>query len=147
MTGWRLRCLVGGRLVVGGAAVLTPRLAGRIVGLPVTPSSSFIGRLFGVRAVGMGVAVAATTGVAREGQLRAGVVVDLVDAAAALALGRHHRRAAAVALVAALTEAGLGASLLSARSALRSVPVDRTGHGEAGAGGYQENGAGLLPAS
>lgn len=145
MNEWRLRCLVGGRFVVGGAALLAPRLAGRVFGLPVTPSSAFVGRMFGVRAVGMGVAVASTEGPTRDEQLRAGVVVDLVDAAAALALARHHRRAAVMAFAAAVWEAALGASLLSVRPAVRSLPVESARHRDAGAGAHHEDGVGLLP--
>ena len=145
MNEWRLRCLVGGRFVVGGAALLAPRLAGRVFGLPVTPSSAFVGRMFGVRAVGMGVAVAAMEGTAQDEQLRAGVVIDLVDAAAALALARHHRRAAAMAFAAAVWEASLGASLLSARTAVRSLPVEGTGDRDAGARAHHEDGVGPLP--
>ena len=119
----RLRWLVGGRFAVGGTALVAPRLAGRIVGIDprANPAAPFVGRLFGVRAVGMGFAVAIADGTERDRQLRGGIAVDLIDAAAALAAARSHelnRRAAALAFAAALTEAALGASLLSARAAL-----------------------------
>lgn len=119
MTDWKLRTLVGGRFVVGGGALLLPRLTCRVFGLEPTPALVFVGRMFGVRAVGMGVAVASSDGMERERQIRGGVAVDLVDALAAVALARGHRRTAAIAFAAAVSEAALGMALLSTREAVR----------------------------
>lgn len=114
----RLLALISGRLVVGGGALLAPRLTGRAFGIEPdrNPAAPYIGRLFGVRAVLMAVSLAASTGAERERQLRAGVAVDLVDALAAVAAlrtGGLDARAGAAAFAAAVTEAALGVRLLS----------------------------------
>lgn len=112
-----LALLVGGRFLVGGAALVAPRMTGNAFGIDyaANPAAPFIGRLFGVRAVLMAALVAATDGTDRERQLRAGVAVDLVDALAALSAGRRRElapMAAAAACAAALAEAGLGVRLV-----------------------------------
>ena len=113
----QLGLLVAGRIFVGGGALVAPRLTGRIFGIdPATnPAAPFVGRLFGVRAVLMAVLACVADGEERERQLRAGVAVDLVDATAALVAGRRGQLrpvAALAAFGAAVTEAGLGMSLL-----------------------------------
>ncbi len=119
------RLLVGGRIVVGGGALVAPRLTGRAVGIDAVanPAASYVARLFGVRAVFMALLLAGSTGEERRRQLRAGVAVDLVDAAAAVAAGRAgqlSRRSALAGCAAALTEAALGAVL-----ARRATPDPR----------------------
>jgi hypothetical protein len=114
----RLRLLIGGRLVVGGGALLAPRLVGRCFGIDAddNPAMPYVGRLFGVRAVFMAVLLAATSDAERERQLRGGVAVDITDALAAIAARRTRglgAGAGTAAFVAAATEAALGISLLS----------------------------------
>jgi hypothetical protein len=116
----RLLALIGGRLVVGGGALLAPRLTGRVFGIDPdqNPAAPYVGRLFGVRAVLMGLSLAASTGDEREHQLRGGVAVDIVDALAAIAAlrtGGLDARAGAAAFAAAVAEAALGVRLLSTR--------------------------------
>ena len=115
-----VQLLAGGRIAVGGGTLLAPRRTGRLFGIaPETnPAVPYVGRLFGVRAVLMAVELLRSDGADRTRQLRAGVAVDLVDAAAALAAGRAgqlDRRAAAAAFGAAVFEAALGLRLLNHR--------------------------------
>ena len=118
------RVLIGGRLLVGGGALTAPRLTGRLFFIDprANPAAPYLGRLFGVRAVLMAFLVCAADGEERERQLRAGVAVDVVDAAAALVAGwRRELRppAAAAAFAAAVTEAVLGARVVSALKPMR----------------------------
>lgn len=113
-----LRCIAGGRIVVGGGALLAPRLTGRAFGIDpqANPAAPFVGRLFGARALLMALLLCAADGEERERQARAGVAVDLSDAVAALVAGwrRQLRPAAAVAaFTAAAAEAGLGMRLVT----------------------------------
>ncbi|MGB8650615.1 MAG: hypothetical protein WCD35_08125 [Mycobacteriales bacterium] len=111
--------LMAGRVVVGGGTLVAPRRMGAVFGVEAehNPAVSYVGRLFGVRAL-LQVALLGTAGSDdRARQLRWGVAVDLVDAAAAAAAGRDgdlSRRAAALAGAAALAEAGLGCLALAA---------------------------------
>ena len=111
--------LVAGRIVVGGGTLVAPRRVSAAFGIPADERSAlpYVGRLFGVRAVLMAALVATSGGDERRRQLRWGVAVDLVDAAAAVAAGRAGalpRSAAVLATGAALAEAALGAATLSA---------------------------------
>lgn len=123
------RMLVAGRLLVGGGALTAPRMTGRVFGIDPSrnPAAPYLGRLFGVRAVAMALTLCATDGKERERQLRAGVAVDLIDAAAAVAAGlRRELRPlpAAAAFAAAATEAGLGMRVLGSLPAVR-LTADR----------------------
>jgi hypothetical protein len=114
-----------GRFVVGGGALLAPRLVARVFAIDDDPSSAsvYVGRLFGVRAVSMAVQALVTSGEERRRQLRFAVAVDVVDALAAIAAGRSGqltRRAARVACAAAVAEAGLGVAALRAGAAAGS---------------------------
>jgi len=109
--------LVGGRLVVGGGALVAPRTTGRLFGIDpdANPAAAFVGRLFGVRALLMAVLAASADGLDQERQLRAGVAVDLIDAVAALAAGRRRQLGllpATAAFAAAVTAAALGMNLV-----------------------------------
>ena len=123
------RMLVGGRLLVGGGALTAPRMTGRVFGIDASrnPAAPYLGRLFGVRAVAMALMLCAADGKERENQLRAGVAVDLIDAAAAVAAGlRRELRPlpAAAAFAAAATEAGLGMRMLALPQAVQ-LTADR----------------------
>ena len=117
------RILVGGRFLVGGGALTAPQLTGRVFGIDPgrNPAAPYLGRLFGVRAVTMALLLCAADGEERERQLRVGVAVDLVDAAAAVIAGlRRELRplSAAAAFAAAATEAGLGMRVLGSPQAV-----------------------------
>jgi hypothetical protein len=111
--------LVAGRLVVGGGALVAPRLTARAFGIDPdnNPAASYVGRLFGVRAVLMAIQLASAVPEERVRLLRQNVAVDLVDAVAAIAATRSGalgRRSGVAATAAALFEAGLGLKLLAA---------------------------------
>ena len=113
--------LIAGRIVVGGGALLAPRITARAIGIDPTanPAAVYIGRLFGVRAVFMALLLAASRDAERDRQLRAGVAVDVVDALAAVAAGRRRELrplSAWAAFAAAVTEASLGACVLRRRA-------------------------------
>ena len=121
-----LKALVGGRLLVGGAALVAPRATGRLFGIQSenNPALPYVARLFGVRAVAMGLLVATSSGAEQRRQLRTGLQVDAVDALAALVSGHSGqlpRRAALLGATAALFELALG-----------SVAVHRTADRDAG---------------
>lgn len=110
--------LMGGRVLVGGGTLVAPRRMGPVFGIDpdAAPALSYVGRLFGVRALLQVVALGTAPPEDRARQLRLGVVVDLVDAAAAVAAGRRgdlSRRSTAMATAAALVEAGLGCVALA----------------------------------
>lgn len=105
--------LMAGRVVVGGGTLVLPRRMGAVFGIDPAdnPAVSYVGRLFGVRAVLQVVLLAGAAPDERARQIRWGLAVDLVDAAAAAAAGRNRdvsRRAAVLATAAALTEVALG---------------------------------------
>ena len=114
--------LVAGRVLVGGGALVAPRLAGRAFGIDATanPAASYVARLFGVRAVLMAVQLAGATPGNRTRVLRQHTAVDVVDAVAAVVAAREgalSRRAGAQATAAAIFEASLGLWLLAQWSA------------------------------
>jgi hypothetical protein len=123
-----LRLLAGGRLVVGGGALVVPRLTGRAFGIDpdANPAAAYVGRLFGARAVLMALLVSAADGEERERQLRVGVAVDLADALAALLAARRKElrpAAAIVAFAAAMTEAAIGMRLVARPAAISAGAV------------------------
>lgn len=114
--------LMAGRVIVGGGTLVTPRRMGAAFGIDTAgnPATAYTGRLFGVRALLQVVLLANAGADDRAGQLRWGVAVDLIDAAAATAAGRSGdlpRRAATLATAAALAEATLGCVALATDAA------------------------------
>jgi len=111
--------VMAGRVVVGGGTLVAPRRIGAVFGVDpaANPAVSYVGRLFGVRALLQVALLATADNDERPRQLRWGIAVDLVDAAAAAAAGRRgdlSRRAATMAAAAALAEAALGCAALAA---------------------------------
>jgi len=142
------RLLIAGRLVVGGAALVAPRTAGRVFGLRPedNPGSPYLARLFGVRAVGMALMVATSVDAERARQVRAGMYVDAVDALAAAVSGVRGElppRAALLGCAAALPELGLGLATISSTSTPVSVPVHRTADSDPGPRAHDQNRAGV----
>lgn len=76
-----------GRVALGAAALVSPRLAGRVLGAEESrnPQLPLLSRLFGSREVAVGlITLVAPTG-ARKRLIGAGIAVDVADAAAAFA--------------------------------------------------------------
>lgn len=116
--------LMAGRVVVGGGTLVAPRRVAAVLGVdPRTNSAAtYVGRLFGVRAILQVTLLAGTAAGERATQLRWGVAVDLVDAvagAAARRTGDLPRRAAMLATAAAFGEAALGCVALTAEARRR----------------------------
>jgi hypothetical protein len=82
--------LVATRTAIGVAAWLTPRFSGRLFGLDpdANPQASYLGRLFGVRDVALGIGLRSSSGAERQQWLRLGVACDLADAAAGVLAGK-----------------------------------------------------------
>jgi len=111
--------IMTGRVVVGGGTLVAPRRMAPAFGIDAdaNPAVSYVGRLFGVRALLQVGLLATAPPEERPRQLRWGVAVDVVDAVAAAAAGRRGdlpRGAAGRATAAALLEATLGVVALSA---------------------------------
>jgi hypothetical protein len=85
-----LSVLVGLRLAVGVASWLTPRPAGKLVGLdvPANPQAPYLARLFGARDVALAWGTFSSEGDARRQWLLAGLACDAADALAGLAGAR-----------------------------------------------------------
>jgi hypothetical protein len=78
------------RAVVGAAAWIAPRPAGRMFGLDTgaNPQAPYLGRLFGARDVALAAGVLSTTGESQDLWVKAGLGCDVADAAAGLAAWR-----------------------------------------------------------
>jgi hypothetical protein len=110
--------LSGIRTAVGAAAWTAPNLSGKVMGLDpaANPQAAFLGRLFGVRDVAMGVGTSMARGEARRSWLALGVLVDGMDAVAAALAGRNGtlpRHAAVMSGAIAVVAAGLGVAALA----------------------------------
>ena len=83
------QAIIGIRLTTGTLGALAPRPLGRVFGIRAedNPAGPFIGRLFAVRNVALGAALAAGGEDGLRRWLRWGIVIDVADAAAALAGG------------------------------------------------------------
>lgn len=74
------------RIVIGLVSWVAPNVAGRLFGLDVknNPQAPYLARLFGIRDLVMGIATLTTSGETQASWLRAGVMCDVADTAAAL---------------------------------------------------------------
>lgn len=109
--------LIGTRTTIGTGAWLAPNLSGRLFGLDpdANPQASYLGRLFGVRDIALGVGLGASSGADRQQWLRIGVACDLADAAAGLLAGRSGalpKRATLLVTATALAAAALGVAAM-----------------------------------
>src|SRR5437588_8205056 len=112
------------RLVVTGTAIgagawLAPRFSGRLFGLDpdANPQASYLGRLFGVRDVALGVGLSSSSGPDRQQWLRLGIACDLADAAAGVLAGRAGelpKRATVLVTATALMAAAMGVAAMRA---------------------------------
>lgn len=105
--------VLAGRVVVGGGTLVAPRRLAPVFGIDADANRavSYVGRLFGVRALLQVGLLATAAPEERPRQLRWGIAVDAVDAWAAAAAGRRGdlpRGAAARATAAAVLEGALG---------------------------------------
>jgi hypothetical protein len=105
--------LVATRAAIGAGAWLMPRFSGRLFGLDpdANPQASYLGRLFGVRDVVLGVGLNSSSGADREQWLRLGIACDLADAAAGVLAGRSGalpKRATLLVTATALAAAAMG---------------------------------------
>lgn len=109
--------LVATRTAIGVAAWLTPRLSGRLFGLDpdANPQASYLGRLFGVRDVALGIGLRSSSGAERQQWLRLGVACDLADAAAGVLAGKTGalpKRATVLVTGTALMAAAMGVAAM-----------------------------------
>ena len=117
MVGRLQQALGVGRIVAGGAPWLAPELAWRQSGLSertaTDPEAQLLGRLFGSRDVVLGAALlAAQTPESTRQILRAGLVVDALDLAAAL-MARKDMSVKGFASMAGGAAAAIAVALLS----------------------------------
>lgn len=109
--------LVITRTAIGLGAWLAPRLSGRLFGLDpaANPQAPYLGRLFGVRDVALGVGLSASSGADRRQWLQVGVACDLADAAAGILAGRAGelpKRATVLVTGTALLAAAMGVAAI-----------------------------------
>jgi hypothetical protein len=106
------------RIAIGAVAWLAPNFGARLFGLDVkgNPQAPYLGRLFGIRDVVLGIGALGAQGGARQRWLQAGLACDAADAAAA---GLGHRDgylpAATAGLVGAPAIAGIGLGVVALR--------------------------------
>jgi hypothetical protein len=106
------------RVVVGLVAWLFPQLAGRLFGLNPAgnPQLPYVGRLFGIRDVVLGLGTASSAGEAQNAWLRAGLLCDVADFAAGLLARRNDEIGPVTAvLVSAPALAGTAMGLMALR--------------------------------
>ncbi|HEY2161824.1 MAG TPA: hypothetical protein VGH24_10995 [Solirubrobacteraceae bacterium] len=117
--------LVATRSAIGVGAWLAPRLSGRMFGLDpaANPQAPYLGRLFGVRDIALGVGLSQSRGAERQQWLRIGVACDLADAAAGILAGRAGelpKRSTLLVTATALAAAAMGIAAM--RGEEPSVP-------------------------
>jgi hypothetical protein len=78
------------RINIGAGAWIAPRLAGRLFGLDAiaNPQLAYVGRLFGVRDVALGVGLQLSSGQSRRLWLQLGILCDAADSVAGILAGR-----------------------------------------------------------
>jgi hypothetical protein len=117
MNGQLVQRLVATRTAIGVAAWLAPRLSGRLFGLDpdANPQAAYLGRLFGIRDVALGVGLRSSNGAERQQWLRIGVACDLADAAAGVLAGKAGelpKRATVLVTATALMAAAMGVAAM-----------------------------------
>jgi hypothetical protein len=112
------KLLPGMRLAIGTGAWAMPGMTGKVFGFDLAEDheATYLGRLFGIRDVALGVGVLANSGEQRRMWLQLGILCDLADAAAGLLAMRSgvNKRAGALATLTALAAAGMGVAALGA---------------------------------
>jgi hypothetical protein len=112
--------LPGLRIAIGLGAFAAPELTGKIFGLNTKDNHDavFLGRLFGIRDVALGIGQTLATGEGSGLWWQLGVICDLADSAAAVMMMKAGgpKRASLMAAVTGATAAGLGLAALNAPS-------------------------------
>lgn len=114
--------LVATRTAIGVGAWVAPRLSGRLFGLDPdgNPQAPYLGRLFGVRDIALGVGLSQSQGAERRQWLRMGLACDLADAAAGVLAGKAGelpKRAAVMVTATALLAAAMGFAAMQGEDA------------------------------
>jgi hypothetical protein len=111
------QALPGLRIAIGAGAFFAPTITGKIFGLNTQDNTDavFLGRLFGVRDVALGVGQMSSNGESGALWWQLGVVCDLGDALAALLFMKAggSKRAGVMAAATALTGAGMGMAVMN----------------------------------
>lgn len=118
-----LRVLAGGRLLLGITSLAAPRWFGRVIGIDDEPSTTYMTRVYGARAVAMGLSYLTSPRAAQARWERLGLAIDVSDTVA----GTVHIVRRDVPLRAALNMVALtgGYAVLGALSLPRSAPASR----------------------
>lgn len=120
------------RIAVGVAALIAPRLAGRIIGgRQATPPTALFARMLGARdlALGLGTVIALDRGAPVRGWLEASALADACDCIATL-LAREHLSPAVIRATAGSAAASTVIGIVMARQLDQPLPAD-PGHPEA----------------
>ncbi|WP_024804022.1 hypothetical protein [Nocardia sp. BMG51109] len=74
-----LRGLAAGRILLGVASLAAPRRFGRLLGVALTPESVYLTRIFGARALALGLGYLTASGGERRRWQRLALMVDIID--------------------------------------------------------------------
>jgi hypothetical protein len=114
-------------MLVGVLSWIAPNLTARVFGLGPESGQPIVTQLFGARELALGYMTATSSGASREAVLRAGVVIDAVDAVASarqIRAGAFGPHAIISVALGAVFFTGLGvASLASERGGGGSTPA------------------------
>jgi hypothetical protein len=114
------QALPGLRIAIGAGAFAAPELTGKIFGLNTKDNHDavFLGRLFGIRDVALGIGQTVAGGEAEGLWWQLGVVCDLADAVAAVLMLKTGgpKRASVMAAATAIGAAAMGVAALTSAS-------------------------------
>ncbi|WP_280317007.1 hypothetical protein [Nocardia wallacei] len=111
-----LRGLAAGRIALGAAALLAPRQLGRALGIRLSPESVYLTRIFGARAVALGLGYLTAPATERPRWQRLALMVDILDTthgAGHLVRGDVARSASAPLVALTATYMAIGATRLA----------------------------------
>jgi hypothetical protein len=77
-----LRVLAGGRFLLGVTSIVAPKWFGRVVGIENEPTTTYMTRVYGARAIAMGLSYLTSPPAAQARWERLGLAIDLSDTAA-----------------------------------------------------------------
>lgn len=107
------------RLIVGVLSYAFPKLTGKLFGIDPAgnPQAPYLARLFGIRDIALAIGTLQSTGEAQKHWLRAGLLCDVADTAAAVAGGKAGYLSTPTTLLLAapaVAATGMGAAALKA---------------------------------